>query len=78
MKHLILILTFILFSLFAKANEKNFFNEAKGKCSKNLLKSYKTFLNNFVIYGVYMETNFLNGYVKCTRKKFSKWFGEKL
>ena len=38
MKYLILIFTFISFSLFAKADENNFFNEAKDLFDKKNMK----------------------------------------
>ena len=34
------------------------------------VKSFKTFLNIFVIYRVYVEKNFLNGYVKYPVKSY--------
>ena len=34
------------------------------------VKSFKTFLNIFVIYRVYVETNFLNSYVKYPVKSY--------
>ena len=39
MKYLILIIVFFLFSIFAKANENNFFNEAKDLFDKKNMKN---------------------------------------
>ena len=50
MKHLILIFTFILFSLFAKANEKNFFKEAKDLFDKEKYEDSKFLFHRNIVY----------------------------
>ena len=50
MRYLILIFTFILFSLFAKANEKNFFNEAKDLFDKEKYEDSKFLFHRNIVY----------------------------
>ena len=50
MKYLILIFTFISFSLFAKANENNFFNEAKELFDKEKYEEAKLLFNRNIVY----------------------------
>ena len=50
MKYLILIFTFILFSLFAKANENNFFNEAKDLFDKEKYEDSKFLFHRNIVY----------------------------
>ena len=50
MKHLILIFTFVLFSLFAKASEKNFFNEAKDLFDNEKYEDSKFLFHRNIVY----------------------------
>jgi len=50
MRYLILLLTFSLFSLFAKANENNFFNEAKDLFEKKKYKDSKFLFHRNIVY----------------------------
>ena len=50
MKYLILIFTFISFSLFAKANEKNFFLEAKDLFDKEKYEDSKFLFHRNIVY----------------------------
>ena len=50
MKHLILIFTFISFSLFAKANENNFFKEAKNLFDKEKYEDSKFLFHRNIVY----------------------------
>ena len=50
MKYLILIFTFISFSLFAKANENNFFNEAKDLFDKKKYEDSKFLFHRNIVY----------------------------
>ena len=50
MKYLILIFTFILFSLFAKANENNFFKEAKDLFDKEKYEESKFLFHRNIVY----------------------------
>ena len=50
MKHLILIFIFFLFSIFAKANENNFFNEAKGLFDKKKYEDSKFLFHRNIVY----------------------------
>ncbi len=50
MRYLILIFTFILFSLFAKANEKNFFSEAKDLFEKEKYKDSKFLFHRNIVF----------------------------
>ena len=50
MKYLILIFTFISFSLFAKANENNFFNEAKDLFDKEKYEDSKFLFHRNIVY----------------------------
>ena len=50
MKYLILIFTFILFSLFAKANENNFFKEAKDLFDKEKYEDSKFLFHRNIVY----------------------------
>ena len=50
MKYLILIFTFILFNLFAKANENNFFNEAKDLFDKKKYEDSKFLFHRNIVY----------------------------
>ena len=50
MKYLILIFTFISFSLFAKANENNFFNEAKDLFEKKKYEDSKFLFHRNIVY----------------------------
>jgi|TARA_B100001057_G_scaffold70304_1_gene64272 tetratricopeptide (TPR) repeat protein len=50
MRYLILLLTFSLFSLFAKANENNFFNEAKDLFEKKKYEDSKFLFHRNIVY----------------------------
>ena len=50
MKHLILIFIFFLFSIFAKANENNFFNEAKDLFDKKKYEDSKFLFYRNIVY----------------------------
>ena len=50
MKHLILIFIFFLFSIFAKANENNFFNEAKDLFDKKKYEDSKFLFQRNIVY----------------------------
>ena len=50
MKYLILIFTFISFSLFAKANENNFFQEAKDLFDKRKYEDSKFLFHRNIVY----------------------------
>ena len=50
MRYLILIFTFILFSLFATADEKNFFNEAKDLFDKEKYEDSKFLFHRNIVY----------------------------
>ena len=50
MKHLILIFIFFLFSIFAKANENNFFNEAKVLFDKKKYEDSKFLFHRNIVY----------------------------
>ena len=50
MKYLILIFTFISFSLFAKANENNFFEEAKDLFDKRKYEDSKFLFHRNIVY----------------------------
>ena len=50
MKNLIIIFTFILFSFFAKANENNFFNEAKDLFDKEKYEDSKFLFQRNIVY----------------------------
>ena len=50
MRYLILIFTFILFSFFAKANEKNFFSEAKDLFDKEKYEDSKFLFHRNIVY----------------------------
>ena len=50
MKYLILIFTFISFSLFAKANENNFFKEAKDLFDKEKYEASKFLFHRNIVY----------------------------
>ena len=50
MKHLIIIFIFFLFSIFAKANENNFFNEAKDLFDKKKYKDSKFLFHRNIVY----------------------------
>ena len=50
MKHLILIFIFFLFSIFAKANENNFFNEAKDLFDKKKYEDSKFLFHRNIVY----------------------------
>ena len=50
MKYLILIFTFISFSLFAKANENNFFEEAKDLFDKKKYEDSKFLFHRNIVY----------------------------
>ena len=50
MKYLILIFTFISFSLFAKANENNFFKEAKDLFDKQKYEDSKFLFHRNIVY----------------------------
>ena len=50
MRYLILIFTFILFSLSAKANEKNFFNEAKDLFDMEKYEDSKFLFHRNIVY----------------------------
>ena len=50
MKHLILILTFFLISIVAKANENNFFNEAKDLFDKKKYEDSKFLFHRNIVY----------------------------
>ena len=50
MKYLILIFTFISFSLFAKANENNFFNEARDLFDKEKYQDSKFLFHRNIVY----------------------------
>ena len=50
MKYLILIFTFISFSLFAKANENNFFKEAKDLFNKEKYEDSKFLFHKNIVY----------------------------
>ena len=50
MKYLILIFTFISFSLFAKANENNFFKEAKDLFEKEKYEDSKFLFHRNIVY----------------------------
>ena len=50
MKNLILIFIFFLFSIFANANENNFFNEAKGLFDKKKYEDSKFLFHRNIVY----------------------------
>ena len=50
MRYFILLLTFSLFSLFAKANENNFFNEAKDLFEKKIYEDSKFLFHRNIVY----------------------------
>ena len=50
MRHLILILIFFSFSIFAKANENNFFNEAKDLFDKKKYEDSKFLFHRNIVY----------------------------
>ena len=50
MKHLILIFIFFLFSILAKANENNFFNEAKDLFDKKKYEESKFLFHRNIVY----------------------------
>ena len=50
MRYFILLLTFSLFSLFAKANENNFFNEAKDLFEKEKYEDSKFLFHRNIVY----------------------------
>ena len=50
MRYFILLLTFSLFSLFAKANENNFFNEAKDLFEKKKYEDSKFLFHRNIVY----------------------------
>ena len=50
MKHLILIFIFFLFSIFANANENNFFNEAKDLFDKKKYEDSKFLFQRNIVY----------------------------
>ena len=50
MKHLILIFIFFLFSIFANANENNFFNEAKDLFDKKKYEDSKFLFHRNIVY----------------------------
>ena len=50
MKHLILIFIFFLFSIFAKANENNFFNQAKDLFDKEKYDDSKFLFHRNIVY----------------------------
>ena len=50
MKHLILIFIFFLFSILAKANENNFFNEAKDLFDKKKYEDSKFLFHRNIVY----------------------------
>ena len=59
MKYLILIFTFILFSLFAKANENNFFNEAKDLFDKEKYEDSKFLFHRNIVYNTKDSASYL-------------------
>ena len=50
MRYLILLLTFFLFSIVSKANENNYFNEAKDLFDKEKYKASKVLLHRNIVY----------------------------
>ena len=50
MKYLVVLLTFILFSIIAKANEYNFFNEAKDLFDKKKYEDSKFLFHRNIVY----------------------------
>ena len=50
MRYLILLLTFFLFSIVSKANEKNYFNEAKDLFDKEKYKDSKFLFHRNIVY----------------------------
>ena len=50
MKYLVLLLTFFLFSIIAKANEYNFFNEAKDLFDKKKYEDSKFLFHRNIVY----------------------------
>ena len=50
MKYLILLLTFFLFSIVSKANENNYFNEAKDLFDKEKYKASKFLFHRNIVY----------------------------
>ena len=50
MRHLVLILVFFSFSIFAKANENNFFNEAKDLFDKKKYEDSKFLFHRNIVY----------------------------
>ena len=50
MRYLILLLTFLLFSIVSKANENNFFNEAKDLFDKEKYKDSKFLFHKNIVY----------------------------
>ena len=59
MKYLILIFTFILFSLFAKANENNFFKEAKDLFDKEKYEDSKFLFHRNIVYNTRDSVSYL-------------------
>ena len=59
MKYLILIFTFISFSLFAKANENNFFKEAKDLFDKEKYEDSKFLFHRNIVYNPKDSTSYL-------------------
>ena len=59
MKYLILIFTFILFSLFAKATENNFFNEAKNLFDKEEYEDSKFLFHKNIVYNPKDSSSYL-------------------
>ena len=59
MKYLILIFTFISFSLFAKANENNFFNEAKDLFDKEKYEDSKFLFHRNIVYNPQDSASYL-------------------
>ena len=59
MKYLILIFTFISFSLFAKANENNFFQEAKDLFDKEKYEDSKFLFHRNIVYNPKASVSYL-------------------
>ena len=59
MKYLILIFTFISFSLFAKANENNFFKEAKDLFDKEKYEDSKFLFHRNIVYNPKDSSSYL-------------------
>ena len=59
MKHLILIFIFFLFSILAKANENNFFNEAKDLFDKKKYEDSKFLFQRNIVYNTKDSKSYL-------------------